>query len=47
MSLAKRLAEYISACFSAIWIQSFEHEDALREIAQLCHEQNWRLASWE
>jgi hypothetical protein len=47
MSLAQRLAEYISACFSAIWIQSFEHDDALREIAQMSREQNWRLASWD
>ena len=47
MSLTKRLTEYISACFSALWVQSFEHEDALREIAQMCREQNWRLASWD
>jgi hypothetical protein len=47
MLLPKRLSEYVSACFSAIWIQSFEHEDALREIAQMCREQNWRLASWD
>jgi hypothetical protein len=30
-----------------VQIQSFEHEDALREIAQMCREQNWRLASWD
>jgi len=47
MSLSQRLSEYISACFSALWVQSFEHEDALREIAQMCREQNWRLASWD
>ena len=47
MSLTQRLTEYISACFSALWVQSFEHEDALREIAQMCREQNWRLASWD
>ena len=35
------------ACFSALWIQSFEHDDALREIAQLCREQSWRLATWD
>jgi hypothetical protein len=47
MSLSKQLTEHISACFSALWVQSFEHEDALREIAQMCREQNWRLASWD
>ncbi|MGA2620120.1 MAG: AAA family ATPase [Thermoguttaceae bacterium] len=47
MQLAQRLAEYISACFTGLWIESHEHEDALREIAQLCREQNWRLATWD
>ncbi len=46
MSLTRSLTEYISACFTGLWIESHEHEDALREIAQLCREQNWRLAAW-
>jgi hypothetical protein len=47
MSLTKRLTEYISACFTGLWIESHEHEDALREIAQMCHDQDWRLATWD
>ena len=47
MQLAQRLAEYISACFTGLWIESHEHDDALREIAQMCREQNWRLATWD
>jgi hypothetical protein len=47
MQLAQRLAEYISACFTGLWIESHEHDDALRDIAQLCREQNWRLATWD
>ena len=47
MSLTQRLAEYISACFTAIWIESHEHTDALREIAQMCRDQDWKLASWD
>ena len=46
MTLAERLAEYVRACFSGIWIESCEHEDALTEIARLCHEESWRLATW-
>ena len=45
--LTDRLAEYISACFSGIWIESHEHEDALAEIAQLCHREHWQLATWD
>ena len=47
MPLAQRLVEYISACFTGIWIESHEHDDALREIAQLCRDQDWRLGTWD
>ena len=47
MSLAQRLVEYISACFTGIWIESAEHQDALREIAQMCRDQDWKLAAWD
>ena len=47
MSLTQQLVEYICACFTGIWIQSAEHEDALREIAHMCRDQDWKLASWD
>ena len=47
MTLSQQLAEYISACFTGLWIESHEHEDALAEIAQLCRDENWRLAVWD
>lgn len=47
MPLTQQLSEYIAACFTGLWIQSHEHEDALSEIAQLCRDENWRLATWD
>jgi len=47
MTLSSRLLELVSACFTGIWIESHEHEDALVEIAQLCRQHNWRLATWD
>jgi hypothetical protein len=47
MTLSQQLSEYISACFTGLWIQSHEHEDALAEIAQLCRDQDWRMAAWD
>lgn len=47
MPLSEQLADYVRACFTGIWIQSHEHEDALRDIAGLCHAENWRLATWD
>ena len=46
-SLSAALREYVAAAFAGIWIQSFEHEDALREIASLCKAENWSLATWD
>jgi hypothetical protein len=46
MKLRDRLAEYVRACFTGIWIESSEHSDALAELAQLCRDQSWRLAVW-
>src|SRR5687767_3786776 len=47
MSLSQRLAEYVRAAFTGIWIESCEHEDALAELAQLCRREKWSLATWD
>ena len=45
-TLTKRLREYVAGCFTAIWIESREPQEAITEIAQLCREQSWHLATW-
>ena len=45
MNLAERLREYIQACFTGLWIESHEHEDSLADIAKLCRDEYWRLAT--
>ena len=45
MKLSDRMEELIRACFTGIWVESYEHDDVLREISQLCHQQQWRLAT--
>jgi hypothetical protein len=47
MTLAERLSEYVRACFTGIWITTFEPDDALTEIARLCRQNHWALASWD
>jgi len=47
MQLSNRLSEYAKACFTAIWIESHEHQDALTEIATLCRDEQWQLATWD
>ena len=43
MNLSHQLREYVAACFTGLWVISHEHEDALREIAQMCRQEGWRL----
>ena len=39
MSLDQRIAELVRACFTGLWVQSFEHDDALaRDRAALSRE---------
>ena len=47
MSLTERLAEYVRACFTGLWIESHEHQDALVAIAQLCRQEDWKMATWD
>ena len=47
MQLASQLAELVRACFTGIWIESHEHQDAMLEIAGLCRDEDWRLAVWD
>src|SRR3954468_16122694 len=47
MTLAERLSEYVRACFTGIWIRTFEPDDALTEIARTCRQNRWNLAAWD
>ena len=47
MSLSEKLQELISACFTGIWVESHEHQDAIVDIARLCRENEWRLGTWD
>src|SRR5262245_54349886 len=47
MTLAERLSEYVRAAFSGLWVRSFEHDDAVAEVAALCRRNGWSLATWD
>ena len=47
MTLANQLSDYIRAAFSGIYIETFEPEEALREIQELCREEHWSVATWD
>ena len=47
MTLTDRLSEMVRACFTGLWIESHEHDDALVEITRLCGAEHWSLAVWD
>ena len=46
-NLIETLTNYIAACFSGLWIETYEPDEAIREITGLCRDQNWNLATWD
>lgn len=46
MALTEHLAEYVRACFTAIWIETHEQHEATIAITQLCQRERWQLATW-
>ena len=45
--LNEKLKELVLACFTGIWVESFEYQEAIREIAELCREEEWINANWD
>lgn len=46
MTLTETLTEHIHACFTGLWIETLEPDEALREIHALCREEEWNLMTW-
>ena len=45
--LKEKLKELVSACFTGIWVESYEYQEAIREMADLCREEDWTNAIWD
>jgi hypothetical protein len=37
----------VRSAVSRLYVHSFEHDDAVREIAGLCRHNGWTLATWD
>ena len=47
ITLSSRVLEACAAAFSGIWIQSYEHEDALRAICTSIRDHGWDILTWD
>ena len=45
-TLSNDLREYVAGCFTGIWVESQEPQEAIVEIAQLCRDESWQFAAW-
>ena len=45
--LTKTLRNYVDAAFSGIWIETYEPDEAAKEIDTFCRNENWRYAIWD
>ena len=46
-SLKEILPNYINACFSALWIETFEPNEVLHELAELSKAESWDIVTWD
>jgi hypothetical protein len=44
--LTNQVRELVDGCFTAIWIESHEPQEAIAELGQLCRTQSWQFATW-
>ena len=47
MSLAVQVNDYVNACFTGLWVQTSEPDEAEREILQHARDHQWRVAVWD
>ena len=44
--LRQRLREYVAGCFTGIWVETQEPNEAMSDIQALCQEESWQYARW-
>ena len=47
MKLTDLLTQYVHAAFTGLWIQTFEANEAEREIVRHARQRKWKVASWD
>lgn len=46
-SLRENVAEHVRAGFSGIWIESHEHDQAIKELEAVCASEQWKLLTYD
>jgi hypothetical protein len=46
-TLRHAFQQYVHACFSGLWVETYEPDEAIREIRELCTDREWKMAVWD
>ena len=46
-TLKDTLREYIAGCFTGIWVETLEPQEAIVEINHLCRNESWQYWKWD
>ena len=46
-TLKQKLKEYVSGCFTGIWVETQEPQEAVLDIQTLCHDESWQFGRWD
>jgi ATP-dependent 26S proteasome regulatory subunit len=47
IDIATEVEQYVKAGFPAIWVQSQEHEEAIKQLTLLCEKRKWEIGYWD
>ena len=46
-TLSQTLREYVAGCFTGIYVETQEPQEAYAEIGQLCRDESWQFGRWD
>ena len=46
-TLNQRLKEYVLGCFTGVWVETQEPQEAISDIQSLCQDEAWQYAHWD
>jgi len=46
-TLKTKLREYVAGCFTGIWVETHEPQEAISDIQMLCQTESWQFGHWD
>ena len=47
MNFEQEIRDHIAACFAGLWIESHEHSEVVKQLADICRANDWQLSTWD